>query len=145
MATTIAERIAQATRKEKERRVQYIWQNPDVSIAVDNDSDLWGEQIELEFSHNPDDKHYSAVIRRLLWQPKDGWSVTMFVLYDRANYPSVCFHREPVARFGAKSFTKFQNDALSMLLDLDKMVNTPLDDRVLNLLSRVSIKDSEYA
>jgi hypothetical protein len=32
-----------------------------------------------------------------------------------------------------------------MLLDLDKMVNTPLDDRVLNLLSRVSIKDSEYA
>jgi hypothetical protein len=143
MATTIAERIAQATRKEKERRVKYIWQNPDVSIAVD--SELWGEQIELEFCHNPDRKQYEAIIRRLLWQPKEGWALTMFVVFDRENYPSICFHSETVARFGAKSFTKFQNDAVSMLLDLDKMVNTPLDDRVLNLLSRVSIKDSEYA
>jgi hypothetical protein len=126
--------IASATRKQKAREVKFIWQSPTIDIMVDNGSEPWGEQIELEFSHDPKRKRYEAVMRRLLWQPKDGWSVTMFTLYDRENYPSVCFHSEVVARYGDKSFAKFEADTLSLLADLDMSNDTTL----VRLLNKVS-------
>lgn len=58
----------------------------------------------------------------------------MFTLYDRENYPSVCFHSEAVARFGAKSFTKFEADTLSLLAGLDMTTDTTL----VRLLNKVS-------
>jgi hypothetical protein len=126
--------IASATRKQKVREVKFIWQSPTIDIMVDNGSEPWGEQIELEFSHDPKRKRYEATMRRLLWQPKDGWSVTMFTLYDRENYPSVCFHSEVVARYGDKSFAKFEADTLSLLADLDMTTDTTL----VRLLTKVS-------
>jgi len=126
--------IASATRHDKYREVKFIWQSPNIDIMVDNGSALWGEQIELEFSHDPKRKRYEATMRRLLWQPKDGWSVTMFTLFDRENYPSVCFHSEVVARYGDKSFAKFEADTLSLLADLDMTTDTTL----VRLLNKVS-------
>jgi hypothetical protein len=126
--------IVSATRKQKDRQVKFIWQSPTVDITVDNGSEPWGEQIELELSHDPKRKRYEATIRRLLWQPKNGWSVTMFTLYDRENYPSVCFHSEVVARYGDKSFAKFETDTLSLLADLDMNTDTTL----VRLLNKVS-------
>ena len=118
--------IVSATRHEKDRKVEFIWKSPTIDIIVDSGCAPWGEQIELELSHNPKRKSYEAVIRRLLWQPKDGWSVTMFTLFDRENYPSVCFHSEVVARYGDKSFAKFEADTLSLLADLDMTTDTTL-------------------
>jgi hypothetical protein len=111
--------IVSATRHDKYRQVKFIWQSPNIDIMVDNGSAPWGEQIELELRHDPKRKRYEAVIRRVLWQPKDGWSVTMFTLFDRETYPSVCFYSEVVARYGDKSFAKFEADTLPLLKDPD--------------------------
>lgn len=112
--------IVSATRKQKDRQVKFIWQSPNIDIIVDNGSALWGEQIELELRHDPKRKRYEAVIRRVLWQPNDrGFTVTMFTLFDRETYPSVCFHSEAVARYSDKSFAKFEADTLPLLKDPD--------------------------
>jgi hypothetical protein len=127
--------IVSATRHDKYREVEFIWQSPTIDIIVDNGSAPWGEQIELELSHSPKRKRYEATIRRVLWQPSDrGFTVTMFTLFDRENYPSVCFHSEVVARYGDKSFAKFEADTLSLLADLDMSNDTTL----VRLLNKVS-------
>lgn len=127
--------IVSATRHDKYREVEFIWKSPNIDIIVDNGSAPWGEQIELELSHSPKRKRYEAVIRRVLWQPSDrGFTVTMFTLFDRETYPSVCFHSEAVARYGDKSFAKFEADTLSLLADLDMTTDTTL----VRLLAKVS-------
>jgi hypothetical protein len=50
----------------------------------------------------------------------------MFTLFDRETYPSVCFHTEVVARYGDKSFAKFEADTLSRLAELEMATNTTL-------------------
>ena len=123
---TITNPVQNAKRRGRNRSVKYIWQNPNVDIQVSGDSRLWGEQIELEFSHNASRKRYEATMRRVLWQPSENFTATMFVLYDRENYPSVCFHSEVVGRYGDKSFAKFEAETLSLLADLDMSTESKL-------------------
>lgn len=61
----------------------------------------------------------------------------MFTLFDRETYPSVCFRSEVVARYGDKTFAKFEADTLSLLTDLDMTTDTTL----VRLLNKVSAYD----
>lgn len=127
---TITNPVQNATRRGRNRSVKYTWQNPNVDIQVSGDSRLWGEQIELEFSHNASRKRYEAIIRRVLWQPSENFTVTMFTMFDRENYPSVCFHSEAVARYGDKSFARFEAETLFLL---ERGLSTdPTVERLLN-------------
>jgi len=128
---TITNPVQNATRRGRNRSVKFIWQNPNVDIQVSGDSKLWGEQIELEFSHNASRKRYEATMRRVLWQPSDNFTVTMFTMFDRENYPSVCFHSEAVARYGDKSFARFEAETL-FLLERGLSTDTTVE-RLLNI------------
>jgi hypothetical protein len=102
-----------------------------LDITQDHSGDLWGEQIELEFDHNPKRKQYEAIVRRVLWQPSENFTVTSFTLFDRENYPSVCFATKSVGRYGDKSFTEFEAQVLATLDDY--LATTPI---LRDLLSR---------
>ena len=123
--------LPKAKRREREREVKYIWQSPKVDIVQDHSGDLWGEHIELEFSHNAKRKQYEATIRRMLWQPCDNFTITAFTVFDRVNYPSVCFATKPVGRYGDKSFAEFEKQVLDELDD--HLATTPI---LQDLLSR---------
>lgn len=123
--------LPKAKRRERERQIKYIWQSPNLDITQDHSGDLWGEQIELEFDHNPKRKQYEATIRRLLWQPSDTFTITSFQLFDRVNYPSLVFATKAVGRYGDKSFAEFEAQVLATLDD--HLASTPL---LQDLLSR---------
>jgi hypothetical protein len=128
---TTATALPKAKRRERDRKVTYIWQSPNLDITQDHSGDLWGEQIELEFDHNPKRKQYEAIVRRVLWQPSENFTVTSFTLFDRENYPSVCFATKSVGRYGDKSFTEFEAQVLATLDDY--LATTPI---LRDLLSR---------
>lgn len=128
---TTAVTLPKAKRRERDREVTYIWQSPKVDITQDHSGDLWGEQIELEFDHNPKRKQYEATIRRVLWQPSAGFTVTSFTLFDRVNYPSLVFATKAVGRYGDKSFAEFEAQVLATLDH--HLATTPL---LQDLLSR---------
>lgn len=128
---TTAVTLPKAKRRERDREVTYIWQSPKVDIKQDHSGDLWGEQIELEFDHNPKRKQYEATIRRVLWQPSAGFTVTSFTLFDRVNYPSLVFATKAVGRYGDKSFAEFEAQVLATLDH--HLATTPL---LQDLLSR---------
>jgi hypothetical protein len=128
---TTATALPKAKRRERDREITYIWQSPNLDITQDHSGDLWGEQIELEFDHNNKRKQYEATVRRVLWQPSEHFTVTSFALFDRANYPSVCFATKSVGRYGDKSFTEFEAQVLATLDDY--LATTPI---LRDLLSR---------
>jgi hypothetical protein len=128
---TTATALPKAKRRERDRKVTYIWQSLNLDITQDHSGDLWGEQIELEFDHNPKRKQYEAIVRRVLWQPSENFTVTSFTLFDRENYPSVCFATKSVGRYGDKSFTEFEAQVLATLDDY--LATTPI---LRDLLSR---------
>jgi hypothetical protein len=128
---TTATALPKAKRRERDREITYIWQSPNLDITQDHSGDLWGEQIELEFDHNAKRKQYEATIRRVLWQPSDTFTITSFMMFDRENYPSVCFATKPVGRYGDKSFAEFEKQILDELDD--HLASTPI---LRELLSR---------
>jgi len=128
---TTATALPKALRQERDREVTYIWRSPNIDITQDHSGDKWGEQIELEFDHNAKRKQYEATVRRVLWQPSDTFTITSFALFDRANYPSVCFATKPVGRYGDKSFAEFEAQILDELDD--HLASTPI---LRELLSR---------
>lgn len=107
--------IPQAKRRERDRKVTYIWQSPALDITQSHSGDLWGEQIELEFTHNAKRKQYEATISRCLWQPSEHFTVTSWDLFDRVNYPRVVFSTKSVGRYGDKSFADFETQVLASL------------------------------
>lgn len=109
--------LPKALRQEGERVIKYVWKSPNLDIRQDHSGDMWGEQIELEFDHNARRKQYEATVRRLLWQPHDNFTITSFDLFNRANYPSVCFATKSVGRYGDKSFAEFEKQILDGLDD----------------------------
>jgi hypothetical protein len=123
--------LPKAERRERDREVKYIWKSPKLDIQQDHSGDLWGEQIEIEFDHNPKRKQYEATIRRLLWQPSDKFTITSFQLFDRVNYPSQVFHTKPVGRYSDKSFAEFEDFTIR---NLDSWLAN--NDLVRDLLSR---------
>lgn len=115
MTTTTAERLTQATRTECDRSVKYTWKNSVLNKEYHEPNDA-GEQVELEFSHDPKRKQYTATIRLVWWQPSsNGFTVTMFTVFDHVNFPASQFHNSPVARYGDKSFAEFQHETLKVL------------------------------
>lgn len=116
MSPTTAERIAQATCTTRDRSVKYVWRNPVLTKHYNEDNDS-GEQVELEFSHDPKRKQYTASVRLIWWQPTTatGFSVTVFTIFDHVNFPAGQFHKAPVARYGDKSFAEFQHETLANL------------------------------
>jgi hypothetical protein len=128
---TTATALPKALRQERDREVTYVWRSPKIDIKQDHSADLWGEQIELEFDHNAKRKQYEATIRRVLWQPSDTFTITSFMMFDRENYPSVCFATKPVGRYGDKSFAEFEKQILDELDD--HLASTPI---LRELLSR---------
>ena len=107
--------MAQANRRERDRQVTYRWQSPKVDITHDNGEDLWGEQIELEFSHNAKRKQYEAVVRLVHWQPHANMTVTSFTVFDFITYPASKFATQAAGRYGDKSFAEFQQVVLASL------------------------------
>lgn len=128
---TNTELLAQATRRERDRRVTYRWQSSKVDIPHDNSGDLWGEQIELEFSHDAKRKQYDASIRLVHWQPHATMTVTSFTIFDFATYPASKFATQAVARYGDKSFAEFERVVLASL-------DGHTDGILANLLTRAS-------
>lgn len=116
--------IASAKHTSRERTSTFIWKSERLDINIDEYSKGWGEQIELQFSHNPGRKQYEASIRRVLWQPSDNFSVTMFQLFDRENYPSVVFKTTPAARYSKNNLALFEGQTLSALGSLAEQNET---------------------
>ena len=96
-----------AKRQERDRKVTYVWQSQDLNIQRIGETDLWGEQVELEFRHNAKRKQYEATIRRVVWQPSVGFTVTAFEVFN-PEYPAQVIHTNPVGRYGDKSFAEFE-------------------------------------
>jgi hypothetical protein len=126
MTATTAERITQAKVQYGYRKVTYVWQNP--VLDKDWDGTPAGEQVELDFAHDPKRKQYTATIRLVWWQPNDrGFTVTMYAPFDNVTYPVSRFHNQVgVARYSEKSFEQFQKETLSLLADLDLNSETVL-------------------
>ena len=99
--------IQRAKRQERDREVTYVWQSQDLNIQRMGETDLWGEQIELEFSHNAKRKKYEATIRRVVWQPSAGFTVTSFEVFS-ADYPARVIYDRQVGRYSDKSFSEFE-------------------------------------
>ena len=129
MSLTTAERITQATCTTRDRRVKYVWRNPVMDKHYNEDNDA-GEQVELEFSHDPKRKQYTASIRLVWWQPTTatGFNVTMFTIFDQVNFPSGQFREASVARYSDKSFAEFQHATLASL----DLTDDSLVSRLLN-------------
>lgn len=130
MTATTAERITQAKRTTGDRSVKYTWRNPVMDKTYHEPNDA-GEQVELEFSHDPKRKQYTASIRLVWWQPTTatGFTVTIFTVFDHVNFPASMFHKSPVARYSDKSFAQFEVETLASI-DLNA------DTVVANLLNR---------
>lgn len=103
--------IPLAKRREREREVTYVWQSSDLNIQRMGETDLWGEHIELEFSHNAKRKKYEATIRRLVWQPSAGFTVTSFEVFN-PDYPSAVIYERQVGRYSDKSFAEFERHVI---------------------------------
>ena len=131
MTTTTNDLLAQATRRERYREVTYCWKSPKVDIPHNHSGDLWGEQIELEFSHNAKRKQYEASIRLVHWQPHATMTVTSFTVFDFATYPATKFATQAVGRYGDKSFMEFERTVLASL-------DGHTDAILANLLARAS-------
>ena len=129
MSTTTTDLMAQAIRRERDRRVTYRWKSSKVDIPHDNSGDLWGEQIELEFSHDAKRKQYDATIRLVHWQPHATMTVTSFTIFDFATYPATKFATRAVGRYGDKSFMEFEQTVLASL-------GTHTDAVLIDLLAR---------
>lgn len=102
-----------ATRKVRDREVTYLWKSLDLSIARMGETDLWGEMIQLSFTHNKKRKQYEATVRRLVWQPSGNMEVWSFEVFNRTEYPAHTFATQTANRYSDKSFADFERGVLA--------------------------------
>jgi hypothetical protein len=125
MTTTHAERFSQATRTDRDRKVTYAWNSPTMDIRHGGDTTPYGERLEISFAHDGKRKRYTATARLVhYFYSGSGMLCTMYGLFD-SKFPAVVFHNEPCARYGDKSFAKFEAETISLVNDLDSE-DTPL-------------------
>jgi len=125
MTTTHAERFSQATRTDRDRKVIYAWNSPTMEIRHGGDTTPYGERVEISFAHDGKRKRYTATARLVhYFYSGSGMLCTMYGLFD-SKFPAVVFHTEPCARYGDKSFAKFEAETISLVNDLDSE-DTPL-------------------
>ena len=125
MTTTHAERFSQATRTDRDRNVTYSWNSPTMDIRHGGDTTPYGERVEISFAHDGKRKRYTATARLVhYFYSGSGMLCTMYGLFD-SKFPAVVFHNEPCARYGDKSFAKFEAETISLVNDLDD-ADTPL-------------------
>lgn len=108
-----------ATRKVRDREVTYIWKSLDLSTVRMGETDLWGEMIQLSFTHNPKRKQYEATIRRVLWQPSGNMEVWSFEVFNRTEYPAVTFATLATNRYSDKAFADFERAILGNIETLE--------------------------
>lgn len=123
MTTTHAERFSQATRTDRDRKVTYAWNSPRW-IYDTGRHNPYGERVEISFAHDGKRKRYTATARLVHYFYSSGMLCTMYGLFD-SKFPAVVFHSESVARYGDKSFAKFEAETISLVNDLDSE-DTPL-------------------
>ena len=125
MTTTHAERFSQANRRDRDRHVTYSWNSPTMDIRHGGDTTPYGERLEISFAHDAKRKRYTATARIVhYFYSGTGMLCTMYGLFD-SKFPAVMFHDEPCARYGDKSFAKFEAEAIALVNDLDD-ADTPL-------------------
>ena len=125
MTTTTAERFSQANRRDRDRNVTYSWNSPTMDIRHGGDTTPYGERLEISFAHDAKRKRYTATARIVhYFYSGTGMLCTMYGLFD-SKFPAVMFHDEPCARYGDKSFAKFEAEAIALVNDLDD-ADTPL-------------------
>jgi len=125
MTTTQAERFSQATRTDRDRKVTYAWNSPTMEIRHGGDTTPYGERVEISFAHDGKRKRYTATARLVhYFYSGSGMLCTMYGLFD-SKFPAVVFHNEPCARYGDKSFAKFEAETISLVNDLNSE-DTPL-------------------
>lgn len=125
MTTTHAERFSQANRRDRDRNVTYSWNSPTMDIRHGGDTTPYGERVEISFAHDAKRKRYTATARIVhYFYSGTGMLCTMYGLFDK-NFPAVVFHDEPCARYGDKSFAKFEAESIALVNDLDD-ADTPL-------------------
>ena len=124
MTTTHAERFSQATRTDSDRKVTYAWNSPTMEIRHGGDTTPYGERVEISFAHDAKRKRYTATARLVHYFYSSGMLCTMYGLFD-SKFPAVVFHSESVARYGDKSFAKFEAESIALVNDLDD-ADTPL-------------------
>ena len=134
MTTTHAERFSQATRTDRDRKVTYAWNSPTMDIRHGGDTTPYGERVEISFAHDGKRKRYTATARLVhYFYSGSGMLCTMYGLFD-SKFPAVVFHNEPCARYGDKSFAKYEAETISLVNDLDSE-DTPLA----RLLARLAV------
>jgi hypothetical protein len=102
-----------------DRSVKYVWRSPVLDQRYSGTNSMAGEQVELEFTHDPKRKQYIATMRLLWWQPAAGFTVTIWEPFNVQQFPSTRFHNQVgVARFSEKSFSQFQTETLELIRDL---------------------------
>ena len=119
MTTTTAERFSQANRRDRDRNVTYSWNSPTMDIRHGGDTTPYGERLEISFAHDAKRKRYTATARIVhYFYSGTGMLCTMYGLFD-SKFHAVMFHDEHCARYGDKSFAKFEAEAIALVNDLD--------------------------
>lgn len=118
MTTTHAERFSQATRTDRDRKVTYAWNSPTMDIRHGGDTTPYGERVEISFAHDAKRKRYTATARLVHYFYSSGMLCTMYGLFD-SKFPAVVFHSESVARYGDKSFAKFEAESIALVNDFE--------------------------
>ena len=96
-----------------------------MDIRHGGDTTPYGERLEISFAHDAKRKRYTATARIVhYFYSGTGMLCTMYGLFD-SKFPAVMFHDEPCARYGDKSFAKFEAEAIALVNDLDD-ADTPL-------------------
>ncbi len=96
-----------------------------MDIRHGGDTTPYGERLEISFAHDAKRKRYTATARIVhYFYSGTGMLCTMYGLFD-SKFPSRVFHDEPCARYGDKSFAKFEAETISLVNDLDD-ADTPL-------------------
>lgn len=120
-------RVAEATRKVKNREVTYTWRSKNKSIEFDGDT--VGGLVRLSIWHSADDKTFKSSVRFMHWDDRNGYTVESFVIFDTVNFPSASLISKSVARYSDKALAQFEEEVLQLVLRYDNPLVSNLWNR----------------
>lgn len=106
-------RVAEATRKVKNREVVYTWRSENKSIEFDGE--LVGGLVRLTIWHSADDKTFKSSVRFMHWNDGNGYTVESFTIFDTVNFPSASLISKGVARYSDKALAQFEGEVLALI------------------------------
>lgn len=99
-----------AIRTERDRKISYQFMGPVADVDDAAEGEVWHDAIEIVFTHNKQEKHYTADVYRIQVGKRDGYSMKRFAMMQ-GDSARIC--SQPAARFSDSSFAKFCIDAMN--------------------------------